>query len=139
MLEEPTESSSISDVLSSLSTEDWGLTGGGFLSAAAFRCWAENERGVGGMLGQHVSCKTHSMLGGQTCVYGHQLLPNNGHSAGGGGGRVEAAAVWTVGCVCAVWASVALLEEGTPVQAPALVGCREQRTTGEMLAQEQCY
>lgn len=37
VFEEPTESSSISEVLSSLSTDDCGLRGGGFLSAAVFR------------------------------------------------------------------------------------------------------
>lgn len=61
-----------------------------------------------------------------TCVAGQELLPDEGHSAGGGGGGVEAAAVGAVGCVCAVRTSVALLAVGAPVQAPALVGCREE-------------
>lgn len=43
MVEEPTESSSISEVLSSLSTDDCGLRGGGFLSAAAFRWWTTGK------------------------------------------------------------------------------------------------
>lgn len=46
MVEEPTESSSISDVLSSLSTDDCGLMAGGFLSAAAF-LWCAGQETVG--------------------------------------------------------------------------------------------
>lgn len=57
---------------------------------------------------------------------GHQLLSDDGHPAGGGGGGVEATAVGAVSCVCAVWASVVHLRTvGTSIQAPTLVCCGE--------------
>lgn len=65
MVEEPTESSSISEVLSSLSTDDCGLTAGGFLSAAVFRWCA----GGGNATGELIEW-TQSMI-----VEEEQLLP----------------------------------------------------------------
>lgn len=62
--------------------------------------------------------------GGLTCVPRHELLSDDGHSAGSGGGGVEAAAVGAVGCICAIGTSITLLVVGASVQAPALVGCR---------------
>lgn len=60
----------------------------------------------------------------RTGISGQQLLSDDGHSAGGRGGGVEAAAVGAVGGVCAVRASISLLVVGTSIQAPTLVGCR---------------
>ncbi len=52
------------------------------------------------------------------------MLSDNGHSAGGRGGGVEATAVRAVGCVCAIRTSITLLVVGASIQAPTLVGCR---------------
>lgn len=69
-----------------------------------------------------------------TSISRHQLLSDDGHSAGGRGGGVKATTVRAVGCVCAVWTSISLLVVGTSIQAPALVGCRiRQVKVGVML------
>lgn len=51
-------------------------------------------------------------------------MSDNGHSAGGWGGRVKATAVGAVGCVCAVGTSIILLGVRASIKASALVGCR---------------
>lgn len=64
-----------------------------------------------------------------TCVDGHQLLPDDGHLAGRGAGRVEAAAVGAAGRVWTVRAPVGhLLVVAAPVEAAALVGYTHTHT-----------
>lgn len=75
-----------------------------------------------------------------TCVYGHELLSDDWHSAGRGGGRVKATAVRAVSCICAIWTSIThLLAVGAAIEASSFIGCSNIRDRSSLAHMKQSH